>query len=206
MAGMLAGVMAAPAVASPPDKFEAPWEFGFPDLENEFAVFINIDRATRCPAEQVDYEHAFLAWLEGGEMGDPPPQPVIADGRGLVSVKAQETGQGALVGHVTGNDLYIEVWHLDSPEYRPFVGPCTDTDDDGSFFATGTTSYKSIDNDVFGSGTRGNSWGDQGKADLTAENGAEYSYKWKFHINSACYAPMDGPPSCLIESWSLTAK
>jgi hypothetical protein len=177
-----------------------------PTSKNEFAVFINIDRATRCPQEQVDYEHAFLAWLEAGEIGEPPPQPVVAPGRDLVSVKAQETGQGALVGHITGNDLYIEVWHLDSPGNRPLVGPCTDTDDDASFFASGTTSYKSIDNDVFFSGTRSNSFGDQGRADLTAGNGDEYSYQWKFHLNSSCYAPMDGPPSCLILHRSLTAK
>lgn len=206
MAGMLAAVMAAPAGASPPDKFQAPWEFGFPDFDNEVAVFINIDRETRCPQEQLDWEYAFLDWILAGEIGEPPPQPPVAPGFDLVDVKAQETGQGALVGQVSGDDLYIEMWRLDAPEDRPLIGPCADTDDEDTFFASGTTSYKSLDNDVFFSGTRGNSFGDQGKAHITDTGGTEYTYKFKFHINSSCYAPMDGPPSCLIEHRSLKAK
>ena len=107
-------------------------------------MFINIDRETRCPDEQVQWEQDFFAWILGGEIGEPPPQPPVAPGFDLVDVKAQETGQGALVGHITGNDLYIELWELDAPEDRPFVGPCLDSDDEATFFASGTTSYKSL--------------------------------------------------------------
>lgn len=76
----------------------------------------------------------------------------------------------------------------------------------GSVPGFGVTSYKAQDNDAFGSGTRGNSFGHQGKASLTDTDGNDWSYKWKFHINDRCYAPADGPPACLENPGTLTAK
>lgn len=206
LAGLMVGVMIAPVSASPPDKFEAPWTFGFPDYENGLAVFINTDRETECTDEVVAWELAIAAWLQGGMEGPPPDEPFFPPGKELVSVQGQETGQGAIVGHISESDLYIEVWTLDDPENRLDVGPCTDTDDQGEFLASGSTSYKSQDNDAFGTTNRGNSFGHQGKASLTDSDGNDWSYKWKFHVNNRCYAPEFGPPACLRTPGTLTAK
>lgn len=203
LAGMLAAVMIAPAAAAPPDRFEEPFTILFPDFENELVVFVNTDRAAYCTPEVVQWENDLIAWLEGGQVGEPPPEPVFPDGFDGISVQAKQTGQGAIVALVKGSDLNLELWNIDSEENRPLVGPCTDTDDDGSFFAAGTVSFQSNDNDLFGSGTRGNSFGDQGKGDVTDADGNEYSYSWKFHINDRCYEPDDGPPACLIDTATL---
>ena len=58
--------------------------FLFPDFDLGLVVFINMDRETFCTPEQVAWEEAFLAWLEGGEVGDPPEPPVEPDGFDLV--------------------------------------------------------------------------------------------------------------------------
>lgn len=202
----LAVTLAIPAAAGPPDRFEVPFTPNFPDFEQEFAVFVNIDRAGYCTPEVVAWENAVIAWLEGGMVDPPPPEPEFPEGFDPISVQEKVTGQGAVVGHANGSDLTIELWNFDSEENRPLVGPCTDTDDDGSFFASGTTSYKGNDNDLFGSDTRGNAFGDQGKADVTDGEGNDYRYSWKFHINSKCYAPEDGPPACLIQRSKLQAR
>lgn len=203
---MLAGVMAAPATAAPPDKFEVPFTILFPDLENELVVFVNTDRDAYCTEEVVQWENDVIAWLAGGEMGDPPPEPAFPDGFEGITVQVKETGQGAIVALVKGSDLNLELWNIDSEEDRPLVGPCTDTDDDGIFFAAGTVSFQANDNDVFASGTRGNSFGDQGKGEVTDVDGNDYSYSWKFHVNDRCYEPEDGPPACLIDMATLKAK
>ncbi len=203
-AGLMMGVMAVPAGAAPPEKLELPLTFGWPDLGNEVAVFINYDRDTYCDEVGFEYENALLAWLEGG-MSEPPPPPPEYPGDELVSVLLKETGQGALVGQINEKSLGIEIWTLDSPENRPLVGPCTDTDDDGAFLASGTTSYHANGNDLFGSETRGNAFGDRGTASLTDADGNPYTYSWRFHVNSRCYTPEDGPPACLVDVGTLTA-
>ena len=206
LAGLMVGVMIAPVSASPPDKFEAPSTFGFPDYENGLAVFINTSRDAECTEEVMAWEHEVADWVAGGFNGPPPPEPEFTPGIELVSIKLQETGQGAIVGHISESDLYMEVWTLDDPENQFGVGPCTDTDDQGTFLASGSTSYKGQDNDVFGSRTRGNSFGNQGKASLTDTGGNDWSYKWKFHLNYSCHVPEFGPPACLSEPGTLTAK
>jgi len=92
---------------------------------------------------------------------------------------------------------------VDDPP-RPFIGPCLDTDDDGAFLASGTTSYHANDNDLFGTGTRGNSFGNRGSASLTGADGTPYTYSWRFHVNSECYTPEGGPPACLMDVGTLT--
>lgn len=200
-AALVVGVMAVPAGASPPHSFEDPITFDFPDVENGLVVLINTDRATRCTDEQVAFEYAVIDWLEGGMVGAFPEQPEFAPGFEPVTVKLKETGQGAQNLLVNEDDLYWELWIADDD--RPFVGPCTDTDGNASLLATGRGSIQWIDNDLFGSGTRGNAFGNRGTGHLTDGDGQSYTYSWRFHVNSRCYAPQDGPPACLLEENTL---
>ena len=59
------------------------------------------------------------------------------------------------------------------------------------------------DNDLFGSGTRGNAFGNRGMVNIVDEDGNRLRYSWRFHVNSRCHAPEDGQPACLIEGSSL---
>ncbi len=205
LVALLTAVMAVPAVATQAERVELPLTYGWPDLDNGIAVFVNYDRDSYCTPEVFAFENAVIAWLQGGMVGDPPEPPPDYPGDEAVTVLLKDTGQGALVGHINEKALGIEIWTLDSPENRPLVGPCTDTDDDGAFLASGTTSFHSNDNDVDFSGTRSNAFGDWGTASLTDRDGNPYSYSWHFHVNSRCYAPEGSPPACLIEMGTLTA-
>jgi hypothetical protein len=211
--------MAIPAGAAPPERFDEPIGFGFPDFENGYAVFVNTTRADVCTQAQLDKEQAILdwdatygdafeQWVEDGndpEAFEPPrpPEDYEFPAIDLVPVKGKATGKGAIVFQAKASDLHIELWVLDNGEDLG-VGPCTDTDDSDTKFATGTTRYRSNDNDLFGSQTRGNAFGDGGKAALSAEaDGQNYTYSWVFHVNSRCHGPEFGPPACLVQSASL---
>jgi hypothetical protein len=207
--------MAVPVGAAPPERSDEPIAFGFPDFENGYAVFVNTSRAAVCTQEQLDKEQAILDWeadfedwVEAGnppeDFPDPrPPGDYFFPPDDLIPVKGKATGKGAIVFQAKGSDLYIELWVLDDEEHLG-VGPCTDTDDSDEMFATGTTRYRSNDNDLFGSETRGNAFGDGGKAALTAvADSQNYTYNWVFHINSRCHGPEFGPPACLVERASL---
>ena len=205
--GVLAALMTLGTTAGASEKVEVPEFFSFPDQGSELAVFINISRDEVCTDDQVAFEEAIIDWLEGGMVGPPPDEPATSpEGRELVTLQFNAVKSGALIGQISEKDLYIELWELDSLDNRPFVGPCTDTDDDGGLFATGTSTYRANDNDFFGSGSRGNSFGDRGRADVEDADGNEYVYSWMFHLNSNCYAPGDGPPACLRDVGSLVER
>ncbi len=195
---------AVPAMAGPPDKFSAPAWFAFPDFNLGLVVFMNMDRETVCTPEQIAWEEAFLAWLEGGEVGDPPEPPVDPDGFDLVSFQEKETGQGAIVQLFKGSGLVAEIWELDAD--APGIGPCTDTDDAMHLIGSGTARFVGNDNDLFGSGTRGNAFGDRGKIDVVDDAGNSHRYSFRFHINSRCHAAEDGEPACLIDRSSLRSR
>lgn len=202
-AAVLAISAAGTALAGPPERFTAPLLFLFPDTNLGLVVLINIDRETICSPEQVAWEEAFIAWLDGGEVGDPPEPPVDPDGFDPVAFQEIETGQGAVVQLFNASGLYVEIWELDAD--APLVGPCTDTDDAMHLIGSGTAGFIVNDNDLFGSGTRGNAFGDRGIANIEDDDGNSFRYSWLFHVNSKCYAPDDGPPACLIERSSLQA-
>ena len=202
VAGLLAGVLAAAAAAVSPHSFDYPLGFQFPDYGNGVVVFVNSDRASYCTPEVVQSENDFIAWLEGGMVGDPPDPPLgtltgFPDGLEPVRFQAKETGKGALVYSVNEDDLYIELWEMDDNPGN--VGPCLDTDGTEASLASGTTTYQAQDNDLFGTGTRGNAFGNRGRAEL----GGGGSYTWRFHVNSRCYAPEEGPPACLLDVGEL---
>jgi hypothetical protein len=198
---MVALASAAPALAAPPAKFTEPMLFLFPDFNLGLVVLINTDRETYCTPEQVAWEEAFLAWIEGGEVGEPPEPPAEPEGFDLVSFREKVTGQGAVVAQFKGSGLAVEVWELDADAAG--VGPCTDTDDALHLIGSGTARFLGNDNDLFGSGTRGNAFGDRGVATLVDADGNRLRYSWRFQLNSRCHAPEDGPPACLIEGSSL---
>jgi hypothetical protein len=203
-AATLVLTFAGSASAGPPDRFEDPFAVIFPDLQNELVVFINSDRATACTADVVAWEAAFLAWLEGGEVGPEPPLPEFPGGLDPIAIQAHETAQGAVIYLAKGSGLTMELWEMDAD--APLIGPCTDTDDAMHRIAVGTGSYLGNDNDLFGSETRGNAFGDRGQGYLTDDAGNAYRYAWLFHINSRCYAPEDGPPACLLELATLQPR
>jgi len=190
----------ASALAGPPARFTEPVLFLFPDEALGLVVLINTDRETYCTAEQVAWEEAFLAWIEGGEVGDPPEPPAEPEGFDLVSFQDVETGKGAIVSKFRGSGLYVEIWELDAD--AALVGPCTDTDDALHLIGSGTARFIGNDNDLFGSGTRGNAFGDRGIATLVDDDGDRLRYSWKFHVNSRCHGP-EGFPACLLEGSSL---
>lgn len=202
-AGVLAVAATPLAAAGQPARFEVPFTILFPDTNLGLVVLINMDRETYCTPEIVAWEEAWIAWIEGGEVGDPPADPTFPDGFDPISVQESEAGQGALISMASAAGLSIELWEIDADP--PLVGPCTDTDDADHLVASGTVAFRSNDNDVFGSGTRGNAFGDRGIASLESDDGTAYRYSWLFHVNSRCYSPDDGPPACLVETSSLRA-
>ena len=202
--GLLAAMLPGVAAAAPPDRFEAPFTIQHLDLENELVAFGNLDRADYCTPDVVQWEEDILAWLVGGQVGPPPPEPAFPDGSEAISVQTKVTGKGAVVAQARGSGLSIELWPLNANP--PLVGPCTDTDEAGSPFATGQMSFHGKDNDFDVSGTRGNAFGDQGRAMVTDGAGDTYRYSWLFRLNDRCYAPEDGPPACLIDTATLQAR
>jgi hypothetical protein len=70
-------------------------------------------------------------------------------------------------------------------------------------FASGKASFHGKDNDFEGTGTRGNAFGDQGKANVTGNGGSKYRSSWLFRVNDRCHLPDDGPPACLLDSSTL---
>jgi hypothetical protein len=204
VAAILTLVLAAPASAGPPDRFEEPFTANFPDTQLGLVVFVNTDRAAYCTDDVVDWEEAVFAWLLGGAQGDPPEDPEFPSGFDGVSIQEHETRSGAVIYQAKGSDLTIELWQMDAD--APLIGPCTDTDDAMHRVARGSASFIGNDNDLFGSGTRGNAFGDRGRADLTDDAGNAWHYSWLFHINSRCYTPEDGAPRCLLERSALQAR
>jgi len=178
------------ATASPPS--EAVFDdyiVLFPDVNVNRSVFINITAESFCD------------WLAGPPEGPPPAiDPVVGVGVG--------TGQGAVVGHIDA-DLYIELWQFDE-DPSPLVGPCEDIQeqlDAGTGpWATGIARHRAKGNDVFGSGTRGVSFGDRTTAELTDADGNEWVYRNVFRGNEQCHQPLDGPPACIVDVSSLRQR
>ena len=199
---LLAMSSAASALAAPPEKFTEPATFISPDFDIGLVIFINMDRETYCTAERVAWEVDFLAWLEGGQVGDPPEFPGEPAGFDPVSFLVKETRQGALVQLVAGSRLYAEIWEMD-PD-APGIGPCTDSDDVLNRLGTGTARFMANDNDLFGSGTRGNAFGNRGVLNLVDENGDSLRYSFKFHVNSRChFDEAEEAPRCQLIDASL---
>lgn len=204
LAGSLMAAMAAPATAAPPEKSQIPFTIQHLDEQNGLVAFMNIGREAYCTQAVVDFENAIINWIADGMVDPFPDEPAFEDGIKDIAVQTKVTGKGAIVGQAKGSGLYIELWDLeDNP---PIVGPCTDTDGGDGLFAKGTGSFHGKDNDLEGTGTRGNAFGDQGRASVTDGSGNGYQYSWLFRLNDRCYAPDDGPPACLLDTSTLRAR
>jgi hypothetical protein len=157
VAAMGVTVLAVPAAAAPPEISDEPIFLLFLDFENDKAVFWNITR------------DGFCGWQDSGFDG---PPPVLE----LVPASTHETGQGAVVASFKAT-RDIELWDLDDPS-NP-VGPCTDTAEQTGPWALGDVSVSSTDNDLSGSGTRTNSFGDSGNGTVANSDG-QWHYSWNF--------------------------
>lgn len=194
------------AAASPPDRFEAPIVNAHPDFENNLAVFVDTSRKAYCTPEVEIFEAALIDRIEGGFVGASPEEPAFPDGIELISGKTKATDQGAAMASIKARGLHIGLWELDAPEDLGLAGPCLDTDDANTMSASGASTLQGHDNDFDFSGTRGNSFGERGRASVMDDNGADWAYSWKLNLNSKCYTPDDGPPSCLLETATLAAR
>ena len=184
---VVSGIGSATVTAENPNQVEvSDFILLFPDPHEGVSVFVNISAREFCD------------WIAAP--AGPPPA------RAIVTAQVKETGQGALVAQLKASDLYIEMWQFDE-DPSPLIGPCEDiaeqlADPDAQPFAVGTTSFHGHNNDLEESETRGTAFGDRGSAALTGQDGTEYSYSWRFHLNHRCHVDA-GPPACLVESSSL---
>ncbi len=204
--------LSVPTAAAPPTKFAENFTILFPDVERGLVIFINTTRDEYCTPAVVAYEEAVIqwiidwdAWFEGGQVGPEPPFPDVPaggfpEGNDPILTQIKETGQGALVRHQRARGLVAEIWPM--IENPPLVGPCTDTDP-GDTPLVGMAQYQGNDNDLFGSGTRGNAFGDRGTITGRDADGEPFRYSWRFHLNSRCYVPEGGEPACLIDTSSF---
>lgn len=208
-------VVAGPSGAAPPERGEERFAIDFPDFENGFVVIINTTREAICTDEQIDAELAFAEWFSvwgdaffghlEANMGDlsgyegefPPEEPPRPEGIDTFSTSFNEVGDGVIVASDRGTNLHVELWKM--VEEPPGFGPCTDTLGMEQAFATGTGMARSNDNDLFGSGTRGNAFGNHLVANLRTADGKKFKYHSRFHLNSNCHGGEFAPPSCLLE-------
>jgi len=113
--------------------------FRLGDGDNGLLVFANKSRADLCTPERIVFENAFEAWLDGGEVGEPPVEPADSSvGSANVVRTTIERHQRTHTTFV-GDDLPVEVWRLDEEEGGI---DCTATDGPGAErFATGRMDY-----------------------------------------------------------------
>ena len=207
LGAVMAVGLAVPTAAAGPERIKDAFPILFPDFDRGLAVFINTTRDAQCTPEAIAFEEALLElfeWFEDPVGPEPvlPPEPDYVPGMDDITIQQKVTGKGALVSHMKASGLATEVWPMvDDP---PGVGPCTDTSGSATPW-TGTARVQGNDNDVEVSGSRGNSWGDSGRATVS-RNGKTAVYSWRFHLNDRCYEPEDGPPVCLIERSSFKVK
>lgn len=171
---LLAG--APTASAGPPVPYEEHPIGIFPvfgeDLSGVF--FVNTTREDFCTPGMLQFEADVIAWIEGGEVGEPPEYPGDPEPHAPLTGQRIETRSGAAVVRVSADDLHVEVWAFDDgivDEETLGVGPCLDTDEADTLLASGTASWLVMDNDRYGSGTRGNPWRDHVEATVTGEGG-----------------------------------
>ena len=112
------------------------------DEQHDFLIFVNKSRADLCTPERYAFEQEFQAWLDGGQQGDPPPEPASSQ-QGVKDVQfIQRITPSATTFSIDGPDLPVEVWKL---EDNPDGIDCSATDGPGAeLFATGTMTWRSV--------------------------------------------------------------
>lgn len=183
----LLGVAMVPAHGDPADTFPLDDVVAtIADDVNEVVVFGNTTRDAFCTPEMVAAENAFLAWLVGGQVGDPPEFPVALGATQPVAT-AKDVGGGNVRFSFEGT-VPVELWTFEegkSPAEGNIIAPCIDTDGlldgtstpigAGELFAAGEGTWTFKDNDAEGAGPRTNVWGDRIVASLSGPGG-DYTY------------------------------
>jgi hypothetical protein len=149
------------------------------DGTHELAAFINISRASFCTDAEVAAENAFLEWLAGGQLGDPPNDYPFVPGAVPLTMKVQDVGLTSQRGSATAT-VPVELWTFEAGKSWAagnLVSPCVDTDGivdltstrvaPGGLLASGTGTYTLRDNSLTGEGQRTNVWSESLSADLT---------------------------------------
>ena len=187
IAGAVLGLGVLPAHASPAETVVLDDVVAtIADDTNDLVAFANTTREAFCTAEMLAAENAFLAWLEGGMVGEPPEFPNSLGAVELVGT-AKDVGTGnvrfSFAGTVPG-----ELWTFEEGKSAiegNIVAPCIDTDGlldgttttigAGELFAAGEATWSFKDNDADGIGPRTNVWGDRIVASLSGPGG-DYTY------------------------------
>ena len=111
------------------------------DGDHGYLVFINKSRASLCTAKRIAYENAFLAWLNGGQHGNPPAEPASSQ-HGVKPVRfTHRAFHNRQTSSIEGPNLPVEVWQ---EEDNPDGLDCTSTDGPGAkLFARGLMTWTS---------------------------------------------------------------
>jgi hypothetical protein len=183
---LLGGLGTAPAHADSPSTtvtIEDAWNIRA-DSTNELAAFVNISRSAFCTPAEVAAENDFLAWLQGGEVGNPPDEYPYVAASVPVDVTVQEVADGNLRASGSAT-VPVELWRFEEGKSWAegnLTGPCLDTDGlvdltaipvpPGTRLAAGAGSYTLKDNDWAGTGPRTNVWSESLAASVAGPSGA----------------------------------
>lgn len=167
------GLAAPPAQARPPEKDPVPFVFFNTDIAKVW--FVNSTRAAFCEGADVD---------------------------GVPIASIRPVRSGAVVGHVNGRGLSVELWQLD--EDPTLDDPCADTDDTDEPLAIGSASFRAQGSDLAATGSRADTFSYTGRAALTSVDGIQQHLWWRFHVNDRCHLPETGPPACLVDRVRLS--
>jgi hypothetical protein len=156
--------LVAPASAAPPERGEEfIWSIIL-DQEHDLVAFWNMSREAFCEWEASDFE------------GDPPVDHLIP-----IMLVFEPTGA---IKTSWGDVAPLELWALN--EDAPLTGPCEDTDDSESPWATGSALNIGTDNDLDHPASvenglrRSNSFGEHASGSVTDADGQTWRYGWTF--------------------------
>jgi hypothetical protein len=112
------------------------------DGDHGILYFVNKSRADLCTPERLVYEEAFEAWLDGGAVGDPPPEPASSQ-QGVAEVRrTTRLVDGRAMLTVVGDDVPVEAWLFDGEEGGL---DCTATDGPAArLFASGRMDFTDV--------------------------------------------------------------
>jgi hypothetical protein len=186
-AGLAVSGAAGPASAGADQgRYEGPatvarWYF---DDDVNGVVFLNMDRDAECTEEYVAWEQAMVEWYEAGNEGEFPVAPPEDSPSGVDMVTWHDVmlpnvhDRDVLLEQSMAEGVHAELWTFHDGIQSPddLRTPCLDTQG-GERVATGTGGWRLVDNDVFGSGSRGNAWTWTHYATLTGSDGSTWEYR-----------------------------